>query len=152
MKNHQCSFIKTYLQNNDKIIIEHLYKLNYLDDLININIFSSNNTISLNTNCSILPLYEAKYIYDHIFTWDLLSLELVKDFPNPYSIWYLQLDELPWINHGYMPYQDWEKLFDNPKINIITNNEDTKKIIDSTWNNKAIFIDQLNLKVLYELL
>lgn len=147
----QYSLIKTFLEENDTSIISHLYKLKTFDSLINIRLFASNNNILLDNNLyTILPIQESKYIYDSVFVWDLLSLELVLDFPNLNQIYYLQLDPAPWIDHYYMPYKTWKNIFDNPKVTVITNNEDTQKIISSTWNNKTKYLEGLNLKVIYE--
>lgn len=152
IQNLQIALVKNVLNNNDQTIIEHLYKLTKLEELINIKIFSTNNKILLNNSYPILPLYEAKYTKDIIIVWDLLSLELVLDFPNTQHIIYLQLDELPWISHEYILYENWEKFFDNAKISIVTDNQDTNQIISSTWSKPIYFIDKFNLKEFYEIL
>jgi hypothetical protein len=153
MKNLQLSLIKNYIVENDLIIIDHLYKILTLDTSINIKIFSTNNHIpSQSTHYTILPIYEAKYAYDIALVWDLLSLELVLGFPNLQKILYFQLDELPWVGHGYMPYSSWNTFFNNDKITVITDDIIKQDMFRSTWNDKTININKLNLKELYEIL
>lgn len=152
MNNLQISLIKTYIIDSDRNIIEHLLKLSNLDNDINLKLFSTNNSLLLNNSTSILPIYEAKYISDIVFVWDLLSLELVRYFPNLKNIYYLQLDDLPWINHEYMPYTTWDELFNNPQINVVVDDIEKQKIVSAIWNNRTICIDKLNLKELYEIL
>lgn len=153
MKNLQLNLIKNYLVEDDLTIIDHLYKILILDTSVNIKIFSTNSHIPLkSTHYTILPIYEAKYTYGIALVWDMMSLELVLEFPNLEKILYFQLDDLPWIGHGYMPYKSWDLLFNNKKITIITDDSIKQDMLRSTWNDKVINIDKLNLKELYEIL
>lgn len=144
------SIIKTYLNESDDKIISHLFKLQTFDSLMNMRIFSTNNNILLDSkNYTILPIHEAKYIYDTIFVWDLLSLELAIEFPNKTHIYYLMIEQPPWIEHPYTSYLGWHNIFDNNKITIITDSEESHRLISCTWNDKTKYVEQLNLKVIY---
>ena len=105
--------------------------------------------LNINKRFSVLPIYEAKYQYGNFFVWDILSLELCISFPNVNKIFYFQNNNIPWIKAFNINYQDWSQLFDNPKVDIITDDMTTKELFDLAW--KQIRTIDITSEALYEI-
>jgi hypothetical protein len=149
--NKQISALTIKAQSQeDYDIIKTINGLNSLDSSINTKLFTlSFDLLIPNKKLSILPIFEARYNYGSIITWDLLSLELVKNFPNVSNIIYIQGDSIPWLNAN-IPYSNWSELFENNKIHVVTKNKEIKEIFSLTWNTRVYDFNYLNEKELYD--
>lgn len=119
---------------------------------INGSLFTSNyqNVIHQLKKFSVFPTYDAKYYYGDMLVWDVISLDMVRQFPNLNKIFYFQGPALPWMGNTHIEYKMWEKLFCNPKITIITNNKDIKDVYDHVWSSECKLLQQINWESLYE--
>lgn len=102
-----------------------------------------------NQSFSVLPIHESKYVKDTMLVWDTLSLQLCIDFPNLKKIIYLQNNNIPWMNHPNISYDTWSRMFDNPKIQIISPYEEVVNIFKLTWN-KGTLVVSLDSEQIYE--
>jgi len=133
----------------DLNIISMLNETIAADPAANLKLFTTKYDLLIpNKRFCVLPIYEAKYSHGTIVVWDLLSLELVLDFPNLDSIIYLQDSNLPWSNSHNIEYSVWSKFFDNPKIKIITDSPEVSEILSLTWK-KPTLLENINPESLY---
>lgn len=119
---------------------------------INGSLFTSNyqNSINKLKRFSIFSSYEANYYYGDMFVWDIISLDIVRNFPNINRIFYFQEASLPWPTNAHMEYSMWEKLFCNKKTTIITNLPEVKEVYDLVWSGKCELLKTMNAESLYE--
>ena len=108
------------------------------------------NKIDYLRNFTIFPINEAKYYYGDMIVWDLLSLDMVHKFPNLKTIYYFQGPNIPWINNAHIPKEMWQSLFCNPKIKMITDNQQIQKIFKDTWNSDLFLLKTMTPEGLYE--
>jgi hypothetical protein len=136
----------------DEALIKLFNDLHYKDRSLNLSLFTSSYGINIqNKKFSVLPLYEAKYHKSSFFVWNLLSLELVLEFPNTQKIIYYQNQEIPWADNKNIPYLAWSNIFDNDKVTVITDDPIVNEIFTLTWK-PPVFIDNLDSEKLYEIL
>jgi hypothetical protein len=134
----------------DSAMISWFNSLRDMDKNINLKLFcSSFDVLHSDKKFPILPIHEAKYQHGNFFVWDILSLELAIDFPNINKIYYFQNDNLPWTKAFNINYTDWANLYDNQKVDIITNNTNVKEIFELTW--KKINLVEVTTESLYEI-
>ena len=127
-------------------------KICYINRSLNLSLFTSSYNMAIqNKTFSILPLYEAKYHKSSFFVWNLLSLELVLEFPNTEKIVYYQNQNIPWSENKTIPYIAWANLFDNNKVTVVTDDPVVNEIFTLTWK-QPIFINDLDAEKLYEIL
>lgn len=124
---------------NDKNIVE-LMNLVALNNDINLKMFTTNCEIPTKTpkRFSILPIYEAKYYYGSAFVWDLMTLELVVDFPNIDKIFFYQNQNLPWRTFRQNQYSFWEKFYNNDRIEIFTTEKDIYEVLGLIWKSPKL--------------
>lgn len=122
-------------------------------DNINMSVFSLDYGTVLETikKYTVYPLYEAKYYHGNVFSWDLITTDLVVRFPNIKTIFYY-LNELPWMKSTNTSYKVWNNIFNNNKVQVFTDKPEIKQILDLTWNKNCKLINQVNAESLYEML
>ena len=149
--NKQLSALSIHPQSEyDGAMLSWFNSLYNIDPNINLKLFSSCcDILNINKRFSVLPIYEAKYQYGNFFVWDILSLELCISFPNVNKIFYFQNNNIPWIKAFNINYQYWSQLFDNPKVDIITDDMTTKELFDLAW--KQIRTIDITSEALYEI-
>jgi len=150
-KNLGC-FLFDVVTDQEKEILSLFNNLLEKNPNINGCLFTTNyqNTINQLKRFSIFPLYEAKYYYGDVLVWDIISLDIVKSFPNVEKIFYFQGPYLPWTGNTHLEYSMWESLFCNPKITVISNLTEVKEIFDLVWSTKCELIKTMNAESLYE--
>lgn len=123
-----------------------------IDKNYNTNLFTSKyDAIVPNQTFSVLPLYEAKYSKNTMIVWDMLSLQLCVDFPNINKIIYIQSDQIPWMTNPNNLYNIWSKVFDNPRVSVISMHKQIADIFRLTWN-KGTFVESLDSEIIHEYL
>jgi hypothetical protein len=134
----------------DNNIMSMLNAMIGIDPALNLKLFTTKYDLLIPNKCfCVLPIYEAKYSYGTVVVWDLLSLELVLDFPNLESIVYLQDSTPPWAGNASVPYSNWSHFFDSPKVQVITDNPETAEIFALTWHRPNL-LENINPESLYE--
>ena len=133
-------------------IVSALNELTYHHDDINLRMFTFGyNTENILKNFPVLPIHEAKYCYDTLITWDVLSIDLAINFPNIKHIFYIHNDNVAWTKNYNINYELWEKIFDNPKIDVITCNKDVDTLLQLTWK-KPLYIEALTPENIYNVI
>jgi len=134
---------------HDQNILSIINEMTLTDPSVNIKLFTTQYDLSITTKAfCVLPIYEAKYSRGVMIVWDLLSLELVLDFPNLDGIVYLQDSNIPWEKNTSISYEKWAYLFDNPKVNIVTDNALVAEAFTLTWK-RPILIENISPESLY---
>ena len=134
---------------HDHNILSIMNEMTLTDPSVNIKLFTTQYDLLMSTKAfCVLPIYEAKYSRGVMVVWDLLSLELVLDFPNLESIVYLQDSNIPWDQNTSIDYNKWAYLFDNPKVKIITDNNSVAEVFALTWKRPTL-IENISPEVLY---
>ena len=141
---------------NDSNVAHLLNGLAYRAD-INFSLFTPDFSVVMNQPkfFTILPLHEAKLYFGSLFVWDLIKLDLITSpptFPNLEKILFYQNADLPWMRNKNVAYSTWNRFFNNPRVQIFTDNMLAKDIINNTWNSNCKFIHQINPDTLYEIL
>lgn len=135
----------------DASMVSWFNSLYDLDKSINLKLFCCSFDISNPAKkFPILPIYEAKYEYGDLFTWDILSLELATSFPNLNKIYYFQNNNIPWTKIYNINYDDWSELFDNPKVEILTHDSTIEEIFKLTWKPAKLL--NVTPEALYEII
>lgn len=135
---------------HDNNIVSILNEMIGTDPALNLKLFTTKYDLLIPTKTfCVLPIYEAKYSRGTMVVWDLLSLELVLDFPNLDSVVYLQDATIPWVGNTSVPYSNWANFFDNPKTKVITDNPDIAEIFALTWHRPTL-LENINPESLYE--
>jgi hypothetical protein len=136
----------------DEPIIKLFASLALIDKSLNLSLFTSAYNLNIqNKRFSVLPIYEAKYHKSCFFVWDLLSLELVLEFPNTQKIVYYQNQNIPWADNKNIPYFAWANIFDNDRVTVITDDPIVNEIFSLTWKS-PVFINEMDSEKLYEIL
>lgn len=136
----------------DELIISLINSLSNIDNSLDIKLFTTNHNILVqNKKYSILPIFEAKYSKNPIIVWDLLSLELVLEFPNLLSIIYIQDKNIPWLKNRSIPYSVWNNFFNNNKVKVVCSHPMIAEIFEMTWK-KPILLNPITTESFYEIL
>lgn len=144
-----CVHAHTEIDNN---ILSVFSSIGDIDKLADLKLFTVLYDLNITPkNFSVLPIYESKYSYNDILVWDLLSLELVIDFPNISRIFYIQDNNIPWYSNSTIPYSTWSKLFDNDKVTIITTNKTISDIFRLTYKECQL-LNTISTEKLYEII
>ena len=93
-------------------------------------------------NIPIMPLSYSKYFDGDLIVFDLQSLIIANGSIKPQNVYYYA-STVPW-QMSYSPYKDWEYMFSNPKLKIITSSQYLFDIYNIVWNNAAGVCEELN--------
>ena len=136
----------------DEPLLRVFNDLFYVNRSVNLSLFTSSYGLNFpNKRFSVLPLYEAKYHKSAFFTWNLLSLDLLLEFPNTQNIVYYQNKEITWSQNKNIPYSAWAKIFDTNRVTVVTDDPMVNEIFTLTWK-PPVFINEFNAEKLYETL
>ena len=124
---NMCSLIEKYIFNNknSQIVI-----FNHYCEKINTN------------NIPLLPLSYAKYYTGDIVVFDIPYLILASNSINSKNIYYYA-QNIPW-KISYNNYSDWERIFRNKKIKVISANQYIHDIYNIVWNNSVGISEDIN--------
>jgi hypothetical protein len=152
MNNNISAISITINPGHDELMLKWLDSLSSINKSLNLSVFSSSYNVNQPLKkFTVLPLYEAKYHTGTAFVWDLLSLELILDFPNIHKIVYYQNNNLPWLQNRYIGYAAWAKIFDNDRVSIMVDNPTIQQIFKLTWKEPHL-INEMTPEKLYEVL
>ncbi len=151
--NNNISVISITLNpGQDEMMLKWLDSLSIMDKSLNLSVFTSFYNINQpQKRFTVLPLYEAKYHTGIAITWDLLSLELILDFPNISKIVYYQNNSFPWLQNRHISYAAWAKLFNNDRVSVLVDDPTIQQIFALTWK-KPHLITEMTPEKLYEVL
>lgn len=136
----------------DEQLLKVFNDLFYIDRSSNLSLFTSSYGVNVqNKRFSVLPIYEAKYHKSSFFVWNLLSLELVLQFPNVQKVVYYQNQDIPWSQNKNMPYAAWANIFDTNRVTVVTDDAMVNEIFSLTWK-PPVFINDFTSEKLYEIL
>jgi hypothetical protein len=136
----------------DNDILSVFSSISDIDKSANLKLFTVLYDLNISPkNFSVLPIYESKYSYNDILVWDLLSLELVIDFPNIKRVFYIQDNNIPWYMNNTVPYSTWSRLFGNDKVTIISTNKTISDIFNLTYKECKL-LETISAEKLYEIL
>lgn len=117
---------------------------------INANVYTTSINISIpNKKFGILPIYEAKYFKGTAVVWDLISLDLIRGFPNLSDVIYIHNNTIPWRENSNITYKTWENLFVRDKLKIIISDQNIYEIFKLTWKT-GIFLESIDNRTIYE--
>ena len=103
----------------DKRIISAFADLSTVSKNMNLAIFTTSFDANIqNKNFPILPIYESKYEYGTAVVWDILTLDLIKNFPNYSKVLFFLPEEVPWLSNRHINVQIWKQLFMNDRTDI----------------------------------
>lgn len=139
MKRINCFKFTVDDEQSDKSIISSISNISKGNEIVFALYTNRYNIKHLNKNFAVLPTYMAKYANEPMLCWDIISVNLVSNFPGPQKIIYL-LEDIIWEKSTTTSYTTWSKIFDNPKINILTTNKDHQEILKLTWCKESALV------------
>ena len=113
-------------------------------------IFNSYCSMINTSNIPILHIKQAKFFTGDIFVFDIIGLMLAKDFPNVTNKYWFT-NNIPWQDTNLL-YSEWEKLFNQPKLNIIAQNQKLFDIFDITWKTPVGIAENVDYESLSKLI
>lgn len=122
-----CHLIKQYIDNHpDKQIV----LFNQFFDKIDVK------------NIPIMPLSHSKYFDGDLVVFDIQSLILAKGSIGAKNIYY-HTQIMPW-QMSYSFYGDWEYIFKQPRLKVITNSSYLYDIYNILWQNAIGISEEIN--------
>lgn len=94
----------------------------------------------------VMPISHAKFFKGDIFVFDIVSLMMVKDFPNIDNKYYFAQSS-DWVDQ-YNNYFLWKSLFLQNKLNIITSNNILYDIYNICWKQPIGIMEKFSSKEL----
>jgi hypothetical protein len=136
----------------DKTIINGFVDLSTESKDINLSLFTTSLDANIpNKNFPVLPLYESKYEYGTAIVWDIITLDLVKNFPNYNKILFFLTHEVPWFDNRHINVSVWTELFINDRIEIYILSPTMCELFNLTFG-KGSYLSNLNKETLNEIL
>jgi len=127
-------------------ILNMVNKLCELRPYDNIVLFNNQfQTIDIDHKYYILHISEAKYFKGLLFNFDIKSAMLTKTFPAPKKQ-ILFVDEPEWHNKRDLPYSFWYNIYMNEDFELISTNNDIKKLCDICWKEPISNIENFEAK------
>jgi hypothetical protein len=108
---------------------------------LNLVMFNSFNGSS-NHNIPVLHLNQAKYFFGKLFVFDIISLFMASHFPNLNNIYYYT-NNTPWTEDMNIGYMFWDKIFNNNKLELITDNN-TYHIYKNLWKKPLLATERFD--------
>lgn len=139
MKRINCFKFSVEDETFDKSMISSIVNISKDNEMVFAVYTNRYNIKHLNKNFAILPTYMAKYTNEPMLCWDIISVNLVSNFPGPQKIIYL-LEGIIWEKSNTTSYKTWSKIFDNPRINILTINKEHQEILKLTWGRESTLV------------
>lgn len=84
-------------------------------------------------NIPLLHVKQAKFFHGDIIVFDLLSLMLIKNFPNIKNKYFF-VNTIPWEHNGFS-FNEWKALIEQENLNIIAQNQAIYDIFDICWKS-----------------
>lgn len=103
-------------------------------------IFNSYSEAINTKNVPILHLNQSKFFFGNMIVFDLISLELIKNFPNIKNKTLFAID-IPWLSNTAVPYNKWADLLNDPNLSIIAANRYVADAYELFWK-KPITISE----------
>jgi hypothetical protein len=94
-------------------------------------IFNSDSDKVNTFNIPLLHIKQAKFFHGDIIVFDVLSLMLIKNFPNLKNKYFF-VNSIPWEQNGFS-FSEWKSLIEQDNLQIIAQNESIYDIFDICW-------------------
>lgn len=94
-------------------------------------------------NLPILHLSQSQFFYGSLVIFDLPSIILSKDFPNLKKR-ILYTDSTPWEKNPHTRYEEWNSLYNQSSLDIVTANERLYNIYNICWKKPLGIAENFN--------
>lgn len=110
-----------------------------------------NQVVIFNSHCSkintynlpILHLSQAQLFYGSLVIFDLPSIILTKNFPN-LTKRILYANSAPWENNPQSPYKEWDSLYNQSSLDIVTSTQSLYNIYNICWKQPIGISEKFN--------
>lgn len=122
-------------------ILENINSLNHCLDKKLI-IFNSYNSSS-NYNIPIMHINQSKFFSGDVVVFDIISLLIANSCYKIRNIYYYAYN-IPWMIDQKTDYKFWSELFDNPKVQIIAQNQQIYNIFNTVWKTPVTISEEIS--------
>jgi hypothetical protein len=134
------NLFKFNIKEEDKNIILIMNEISQKTDIIFSLYTNTYELTKINKRFAILPTHMAKYSKNTTLCWDMMSIDMVINFPGPRKIVYL-LQDMPWTKNTNIKYSAWNRIFEHNRLNLISTSKEHKEILELTWLKKSVMTE-----------
>lgn len=113
-------------------------------------VFNSSSDKVNTFNVPLLHVKQAKFFYGDIIVFDLLSLMLIKNFPNIKNKYFF-VNSIPWENNGFS-FNEWKSLIEQENLSIIAQNQTVYDIFEICWKQPIGIGESFNYETISKLI
>lgn len=114
-------------------------------------IFNSINERIDTYNLPILHLSQSQFFDGVLFIFDLPGIIMSREFPN-LTKRILYASNMPWHNHPQTRFEEWESLYAQDSLDIITSNQTLYDIYKICWKEPLGISENFNYEELSQLI
>lgn len=129
--------------NNDKVYDNILQTIQQIEskNIFNQTVIFNSYSEKINTyNLPVLHLSQSQFFKGKLFLFDLPSIILTSKFPNVTQR-ILYTDSTPWVNSPGTRHSEWQSLYGQQSLDILTDSNELYDIYDICWK-KPIGVSQ----------